>query len=184
MSTLKEQAKKAAISNFFMKICSLERFIEVNRQMLCDKEDFEPYVAFQRLTRNSNNGITTSNIQRFLSENLIDLSVERCRNLVSHYDADRDGMLSYKEFLEIVLPKEHPDLRAYVTQRDCYNINEEEYLSYETEVAMAILFEREVAIFAETLAQKEDLDNLALSGHKIVEMIDGADTGSLNFNNV
>ena len=93
-------------------------------------------------------------------------------------------MLSYKEFLEIVLPKEHPDLRAYVTQRDCYNINEEEYLSYETEAAMAILFEREVAIFAETMAQKEELDNLALSGHKIVEMIDGSETGSLNFNNV
>ena len=152
--------------------------------MLCDKEDFEPYVAFQRLTRNSNNGITINNIQRFLSENLIDLSIERCRNLVSHYDADKDGMLSYKEFLEIVLPKEHPDLRAYVTQRDCYNISEEEYLSYETEAAMAVLFEREVSIFAETMAQKDELDNLALSGHKIVELIDGAETGSLNFNNV
>lgn len=93
-------------------------------------------------------------------------------------------MLSYKEFLEIVLPKEHPDLRAYVTQRDCYNISEEEYLSYETEAAMAILFEREVSIFAETMAQKDELDNLALSGHKIVELIDGAETGSLNFNNV
>jgi len=61
-------------------------------------------------------------------------------------------MLSYKEFLDIVLPKEHPDLRAYVTQRDCYNIKEEEYLSYETEAAMAVLFEREVSIFAETIA--------------------------------
>lgn len=49
---------------------------------------------------------------------------------------------------------------------------------------MAVLFEREVSIFAETIAQKEELDNLALSGHKIVEMIDGSDTGSLNFNNV
>jgi len=49
---------------------------------------------------------------------------------------------------------------------------------------MAVLFEREVSIFAETIAQKEELDNLALSGHKMVEMIDGSDTGSLNFNNV
>ena len=49
---------------------------------------------------------------------------------------------------------------------------------------MAVLFEREVSIFAETIAQKDELDNLALSGHKIVEMIDGTDTGSLNFNNV
>lgn len=57
-------------------------------------------------------------------------------------------------------------------------------MSYETEAAMAVLFEREVSIFAETIAQKEELDNLALSGHKMVEMIDGSDTGSLNFNNV
>lgn len=180
----KENTKKSAISNFIMKICSLERYIEVNRQILSDKEDFEPYVAYQRLTRGSSVGITNSNVQRFLSENLIDLSTERCRNLVTHYDADKDGMLSYKEFLEIVLPKEHPDLRAYVTQRDCYNIAEEEYLSYETEAAMAILFEREVSIFTETMAQKEELDNLALSGHKIVELIDGSESGSLNFNNV
>ena len=42
----KEQVKRSAISNFIMRICSLERYIEVNRQILCDKEDFEPYVAF------------------------------------------------------------------------------------------------------------------------------------------
>jgi len=93
-----------------------------------------------------------NSIQRFLSENLIDLRIERCRNLVSHYDSDNDSVLCYKEFLEIVLPKEHPDLRAYITQRECYDINEEEYMSYETEAAMAVLFEREVSIFAETIA--------------------------------
>jgi Ca2+-binding EF-hand superfamily protein len=183
-TTTKRESKRSAISNFIMKICALERYIEVKRQMLCDKNDFEPYVAFQRLTRSLANGITPSNVQRFLSENLIDLSLERCRNLLSHYDSDKDSLLSYKEFLEIVLPKEHPDLRAFVTQRECYDIKEEEYLSYETEAAMAILLEREIAIFEEAMAQKDELDNLALSGHKIVEVIDGDEGGNLNFNNL
>ena len=180
----KEESKKSAISNFVMKVCGLERYAEIKRQMLCDKNDFEPYVAFQRLTRSMSTGITSSNIQRFLSENLIDLDLERCRNLLGHYDADKDGLLSYKEFLEIVLPKEHPDLRAFVTQRECYDIKEEEYLSYETEAALAILLEKEISIFEEALTQKQELDNLALSGHKIVELIDGSEQGNLNFNNL
>lgn len=179
--------RKTPISNFIMKICTQERFIELKRQMLCDKSDFEPYVAFQRLTRSMNTGITASNIQRFLSENLIDLSLDRCRTLVNHYDADKDGMLSYKEFLEIVLPKEHPDLRAFVTQRECFDISEEEYLSYDTEVALAVLLEREVSIFEEGYFEKEELDEQNLNGFKVVEIIDGSlggKDGNVNFNNL
>lgn len=180
----KQDTKATAISNFIMKICALERFIEVKRQILCDKTDFEPYVAFQRLTRSNSSGISAGNIQRFLSENLIDVNLDRCRILHSHYDSSKNGLLSYKEFLEIVLPKEHPDLRAFVTQRECYDIKEEEYLSYETEVAMAILLEREIAIFEEALVQKDELDNLALSGPRIVEIVAGSENSSLNFKNL
>lgn len=184
MSKSQKETKISAISDFIMKICSLERYIEIKRQMLCDKSDFEPYVAFQRLTRSGNSGITPSNIQRFLSENLIDVKIDRCRVLHGHYDSDLDGLLSYKEFLDIVLPKEHPNLRAYVTQRECYDIQDEEYFSYETEAAMAVLLERELAIFEEVLVQKDELDNLALSGFKIVEIISGSEKGNLNFKNL
>lgn len=182
--TTEEPKRKSPFSNFVMKICTQERYIELKRQMLCDKSDFEPYVAFQRLTRSMNSGITASNIQRFLSENLIDLSLDRCRTLVSHYDADKDGILSYKEFLEIVLPKEHPDLRAFVTQRECFEINEEEYLSYDTEVALAVLLEREISIFEDTYYEKEELDECGLNGHKIVELVGADKDQSLNFKNL
>lgn len=180
----KQENKVSAICNFIMKICTLERFIEVKRQMLCDKTDFEPYVAFQRLTRSASSGISAANLQRFLSENLIDVNLERCMIMHTHYDNDKDGLFSYKEFLDIVLPKEHPDLRAFVTQRECYDIKEEEYLSYETEAAMAVLLERELAIFEEALPQKDELDNLALSGPKIIEIVNGSEKGNLNFNNL
>jgi len=41
--------------------------------------------------------------------------------------------------MDIVLPREHPDLRAFVTQKDCedFNINGQEILSKETENALA-----------------------------------------------
>jgi len=180
----KEEARRSAITNFIMKICSLERYIEVKRQMLCDKTDFEPYVAFQRLARNGQNGITSANINQYLSENLIDLSLSKCRNILNHYDSDLDGLLSYKEFLELVLPKEHPELRAYVTQRQCFDIHQEEYLSYETEAAMAVLMSLEIKMFEEAHIQKEQLDKMGLSGHTIVEIIDEDPEGNLNFNNI
>lgn len=180
----KEEIQRSTITNFIMKVCSLERYIEIKRQMLCDKDDFEPYVAFQRLARNGQNGISSANVMQFLSENLIDMSLAKCRLILNHYDSDQDGLLSYKEFLELVLPKEHPELRAFVTQRECYDINSEEYLSYETEAAMAVLFALEIDLFDSARTQKEHLDKMELDGHSIVQIIDGNSEGNLNFNNI
>ena len=33
--------------------------------------------------------------------------MQSCQNFLIHYDHDQDGFLSYKEFLEIVLPQEN-----------------------------------------------------------------------------
>ena len=180
-----EEAKRLAVSNFITKVCSMERQIELKRQTLCDRNDFEPYVTFQRLLRSGSDGITSSNITKFLAENLIDVTINDSRNLVAHYDNDRDGLLSYKEFLDIVLPKEHPDLRAFVTQRECFEIKSSDYLSYETEAGLAILLALEVGVFEGAIFEKQELDRLIISGHKIVSIIDGGDEkGNLNFNNI
>ena len=179
-----QEAKQLAIANFITKICSLERQIELKRQTLCDRNDFEPYVAFQRLLRTGSEGITSANIMKFLSENLIDVRICDARSILQHYDNDFDGLLSYKEFLEIVLPKEHPDLRAFVTQRECFDIKEEEYLSYETEAAMAIMLALEVGMIEAALGEKQELKRLKLDGRAIVEIVDAQKDGNLNFNNI
>jgi hypothetical protein len=41
-----EEARKLAVSNFITKVCAMERQIELKRQTLCDRNDFEPYVTF------------------------------------------------------------------------------------------------------------------------------------------
>lgn len=179
------QNEREVLANFIMKICSKERYIEVRRQLLCDKNDFEPYVAFNRLSRaNDSNGITGRNIVEFLRESMIDATDKKTKSLLTHYDSDTDDVLSYKEFLDIVLPKEHPDLRAFVTQRECFDITNDEYLGYETEAALALLLEREIGIFEDMMEDKEKLDTLGINGLKIVEIIDGDVHGNLNFNNI
>lgn len=106
------------------------------------------------------------------------------RAVVGHYDSDSDGILSYKEFLEVVLPKEHPELRAHVTQRECFDIKNEEYLSYETEASMAMLFNLEVALFEDSKAIKDELTKIGADGYDVVGLIDGNPQGCLNFNNI
>ena len=179
-----EDTIKSAITNFIMKLCSIERYIEIKRQMLCDKNDFEPYVAYQRLVRRGHDGISSGSILQYLSENLIDLRLDQVRQVLSHYDSDSDGILSYKEFLEVVLPKEHPELRAYVTQRECFDIKNEEYLSYETEAAMAVLFNLETVLFEDSRGYRDELHKLGISGYEIVGILDGNPQGSLNFDNI
>jgi Ca2+-binding EF-hand superfamily protein len=115
---------------------------------------------------------------------LIDLRLDQVRQVLSHYDSDSDGILSYKEFLEVVLPKEHPELRAYVTQRECFDIKNEEYLSYETEAAMAVLFNLETVLFEDSRGYRDELHKLGISGYEIVGILDGNPQGSLNFDNI
>jgi len=115
---------------------------------------------------------------------MIDLRLDQVRAVVGHYDSDADGILSYKEFLEVVLPKEHPELRAYVTQRECFDIKNEEYLSYETEAAMAVLFNLEVSLFEDSKIIKDELAKYGVDGYDVVGLIDGNPQGSLNFNNI
>ena len=76
------------------------------------------------------------------------------------------------EFMEIVLPKEHPDLRAFVTQRECFEISEDEYLSFETEVALAVLLDLEIGIFEDLYQEKKRLDELDLTGNVVVSIIE------------
>ena len=127
-----------------MQIASEERKIELKRQFLADQQDFEPYLAFTRILRNKPNGIDSVGLDSFFSENMISCTQAKARDLISHYDYDEDEVLSYKEFMDIVLPREHPDLRAFVTQKDCTDIHDKDSLSRETEAALADVLQSEI----------------------------------------
>jgi hypothetical protein len=87
--------------------------------------------------------------------------------------------------LEIVLPKEHPDLRAFVTQRETFDISKDEYLCYDTELSLAELLDYEIKLFEDLQDEKKRLDDLELTAEKIIEFIDSEDeTGNINFNNL
>ena len=182
----KNKQTKEAICNFVINICMKERFIELKRQLLCDNSDFEPYLAYSRLTRDSKEGITAGCIYSYLNENSIQTNLKRCQVLVNHYSAVSDGnILGYKSFLEIVLPKENPELRAFVTQRETYDISQDEYLCYDTELSLAELLDYEIKLFEDLHDEKKRLDDLNLDAQQIIDNIDyGCNTKNINFNNL
>ena len=96
------------ISDFIFKVCTLEMYIEFKRQALGQREDFEPYIAFQKLCRVGDTGVTHESVCRFLDENRLAPHLMKAFAMVSHYDSDSDGVVSYKDFLDLMLPKEHP----------------------------------------------------------------------------
>lgn len=180
-----EDAKRVAFIDFVLKVSSLERIVEVRRQLLCDRKDFQPYVAFMRMNRDSGLPLSAEIIQRFLADNMLEVSLAMCESFISHYDYDKDGLLNYKEFIEVVLPREHPDLRGYVSQQDCFSIDKDEYLSYETECSLARLIEREVFLYEDAMEEKRVLivEN-NLNSARILELVDPLRSGNVNFNNL
>jgi hypothetical protein len=84
----------------------------------------------------------------------------------------------------MILPKEHPDLRAFVSQKDVYDINNNEYLGYETEISLALLLEKEINFFNEISEELSILKVLAISAADIITIIDGEHHTEINFDNM
>jgi Ca2+-binding EF-hand superfamily protein len=65
---------------------------------LASIENFEPYVAFQRIDRNRNDVINSQEILEYLRENKIcSVSPEEADYLVRFFDSDEDMKLCYSE---------------------------------------------------------------------------------------
>jgi len=137
--------------NLIITVASKERLIELKRQLMCDKSDFEPYVAFQRIARNPQKKITSSALQRFMNDNLCDIPFTLCASVISLYCINNKEEWNYTDFLSVVLPKEHPELRAIVAQKNCYDLEDSEYLSYEVEYCLAEIILLEASLIEELI---------------------------------
>lgn len=184
MSEFSQREKQLAICHFLMKICSKERFIEIKRQILSEKKDFEPYVAYRRILRKLNSdGITSKAMRIFLDENLVSACDADCEKLIRHYSR-KGSKLNFKDFLNMIQPKENPDQRTLVSLKDVYEIKDDEYLEYETEISLALLLEKELDFFNEISDEKDNLDSLGITEEEIINLIDSERNQEINFDNM
>ena len=69
---------------------------EIVRQVLAEKELFEPYSAFKRLSNFTSN-ITSLNLREFLEDNNLIIDKKEAYVLIRLFDTNGDGKLSFTE---------------------------------------------------------------------------------------
>lgn len=116
--------QKRVLVNFILHISARERLVESKRQMLGSNPDFEPYVVYNRLKRSEAKGISAESVLRFLQECGVRTKQDQCQRFIDHYDTDKNGLLTFNEFLEAILPRDNSIVREAASQRDCFDIEE------------------------------------------------------------
>ena len=80
-------------------ISEAELAIENQRQDVCSMPGFAPYSAFCRIDREAQECLDARAMHNFLRENQSPSSMQDCSRLVSFFDSDGDGYLSFADFI-------------------------------------------------------------------------------------
>ena len=102
------------LAEVLCKIGETERSSEMRKQDLISGSSFNPYVAFDMLDTNGLNEISCEDINSFLGKFKIR---DDPKLLVLDYDSNDDGVLSFADFLNIVLPADSDRIRQQALTR-------------------------------------------------------------------
>ena len=75
-----------------------EKSIDINRQILIELDDFDPYQIFCFLDNKQKNNVDSTDLFYFLQERGIFTNELELKFIILFYDRDYDGVLSYPEF--------------------------------------------------------------------------------------
>lgn len=111
------------------------------------------------MDRDANDYITSFEILNFLRDNaILNATENECYRLLTFFDSDEDGRLSYHDFIQMVLPCEDNFLRKFVKERPSYRVPRYDYLPRDIERGLADIFEREIDLLRRLDSLKTDLE--------------------------
>lgn len=153
---------------------------EICKQVLQEIE-WNPYGGFRRLIHNPPNGISYDELTFFFNEHDTAASQEDLTLLFTYCDADRDGIISWCEFLNRILSKE---VRSQHFEKD-YSQNEQVDITIEAEHGLLRVFEQEMKNLKLLESQKRALQNDG-NFHELTvfEMLDSGKKGYLNLSDL
>jgi Ca2+-binding EF-hand superfamily protein len=82
-----------------------ESLAERVRQKLSRMPEFSLYQAFMAVDKDRNGFITIDEFQRILNSHNIFASSKDLQSLMGKYDKNRDGRVSYTDFVQEITPK-------------------------------------------------------------------------------
>ena len=147
---------------------------------MAEKELFEPYTVFKRLS-SKETFITSSDIFQFLKDNNINISVRDSYLLIKLYDSNTDGKLSFTEFINGILPQDDDNLRRECASRKSYDTGKNNKLPYDIEYGVSRIFEEEINALNQINNLKAELNNyLDFSPLEAFKYIDTDNYGGIN----
>jgi hypothetical protein len=125
-------------------ISESEIIIERQRQILCQHPKFAPYSAFCRIDRRARESLEPIDIQTYVKSNGYPYSLPECSKLLRYFDSDDDGILSYGDFIQMILPCDNNDLRLSVQRRPYTRVGRFDTLDYEVECGLSNIIQHEL----------------------------------------
>ena len=66
--------------------------------------------------------------------------------LLKFFDSDEDGLLSFQDFIQIVLPCEDNKLRNVVVQRPSHRVSRFDFLPRDIEIGLTAIIDKEICL--------------------------------------
>ena len=130
------------ICQILMELSECERSVEITRRVLMDSAEFDPFLIFKKLDIENNNYISPKDLINYMSLKNINIFLEEAMFIIFFYDKDLDGLLSYDEFLNLILSKSPKVLN---NKKDISFIKKNE-ISYKIEFSFTKLIEKEIKL--------------------------------------
>ena len=141
------------LANIFLTLAEGEKSVDINRQILVELDDFDPYQIVCFIDTQQKNYINSFDLKNFLEERNIFIDELEINLIVLFYDRDYDGVLSYPEFSNFLQGE-------YSQKRNISNNSEQNIipnLSNNIDQAMRQLLANEVELAQKIISLLEDL---------------------------
>ena len=142
------------LADIFLALAEGEKSIDINRQILVELDDFDPYQIFTFFDIHQKNHINISDLQLFLQERGIITNEIEIKLIILFYDSDYDGVLSYPEFSNF-LQCEYSKRRIMPNNPQQENINQN--ISNNIDQALRQLFTNELELAKKILPLLKEL---------------------------
>ena len=167
---------ESRIAKIFLTLADKEREVEISRQVLGQNIDFDAYQAFTFIDKEAKNSICAVNILDFLRRNGIFANLTEIQFVIQFYDENMDNVLSYTEFLNLVLSESNYTLRKLARERvgQCCP---RAVLPFNVEFALVKLFEKEIDLARTLLQLNADVKmRLDFNVHNVFHLIKACNT--------
>lgn len=168
------------LARFLKAISNVEVSTEQNRIDLAKNPDFDAYSAFYSLDSYKSGYVTQADLHDFLLSHKLSPTQQDIDLVIETFDKNRDGKLSYSEFLNIVLPAD-AELRRQATQKSYGPPYSPIFVPKNVMLELGLLFESEInGLKMINVLRQELLESYDWSLKAAFRTIDTDDVGSID----